>query len=166
MVRSDSPSQKMIKGAMAGLLATFPMTVFMRTAWRGLAEDEKYPLPPRQITRRLVKEADSDRYIESSSMTRLTLLLHFIFGGTAGSFYGMVEDKIPLNENTKGSLMGLAVWSGSYLGLIPALGILSPATDHPWRRNLLMIVAHLIWGVALGILTRRMRFHRSYIDLE
>ena len=44
-----------------------------------------------------------------------------------------IEDR--LNEN---ELIGLT------------MGILSPATRHPWRRNLLMIVAHVIWGVTLG----------------
>jgi hypothetical protein len=46
--------------------------------------------------------------------------------------------------------MGVAIWAGSYLGWLPTVGILTPATRHPWRRNLLMIVAHVIWGVALG----------------
>ena len=48
------------------------------------------------------------------------------------------------------TLYGLAVWAGSYLGLLPALGIMSPATDHPLRRTALMIAAHLVWGSALG----------------
>jgi putative membrane protein len=45
------------------------------------------------------------------------------------------------------------VWAGSYLGLLPVLGILSPATRHPTGRNALMIAAHIIWGATLGILT-------------
>jgi len=42
------------------------------------------------------------------------------------------------------------VWGGSYLGLLPSLGILRPATDHPAQRNALMIAAHLVWGATLG----------------
>jgi hypothetical protein len=33
---------------------------------------------------------------------------------------------------------------------VPALEILAPATRHPWRRNLLMIMAHVVWGVTLA----------------
>lgn len=42
------------------------------------------------------------------------------------------------------------VWSGSYLGLLPALNILPPATEHPPGRNALMIAAHVVWGSVLG----------------
>ena len=159
-------SEKLIKGGVAGFLATVPMTVFMLTAWRKLPAREKYPLPPRLITRRLVQEAGVEQKVDADELTWLTLTLHFLFGAATGSLYGLVEDRVELNDALKGSLMGMAVWSGSYLGWIPAFGILPPATEHPWRRNLLMIVAHLIWGSALGRLTRMMSAqHQPYIDL-
>jgi hypothetical protein len=47
---------------------------------------------------------------------------------------------------------GLFVWAGSYLGLLPALDLHEPATQHPAERNILMIVAHIIWGATLGAL--------------
>jgi uncharacterized membrane protein YagU involved in acid resistance len=55
----------------------------------------------------------------------------------------------------KGSLAGMIVWGGSYLGLLPALGIIPPATKHPRRRTALMIAAHLVWGVATGVVADR-----------
>jgi len=166
MVRINSLFPKMIQGAVAGLLATFPMTIFMLMAWNGLPAREKYPLPPRQITRKLVKEVKLPERLNDRQLSALTLFLHFLFGATAGSLYGIFEQGIPLKRSMKGSLMGLAVWSGSYLGWIPVFNILPPATEHPWRRNLLMIVAHLIWGVTLGMFTRRITAHQQYIDLE
>lgn len=172
MAHGDSLPQKMLQGAVAGLLATIPMTIFMLTAWKRLPEREKYPLPPRLITRNLVKEVQPPRKLGNRKLTALTLLLHFLFGAVTGSLYGLIEEKIPLkNGSAKGSLYGLSVWSGSYLGWIPALGILSPATKHPWHRNVLMIVAHLIWGTALNNLTHSLSAHPwnltpKYIDLE
>jgi len=166
MARFNSPFQNLVKGALAGLLATLPMTIFMRSAWRMLPRREKYPLPPRLITRRLTKETGVDEKLDANELTWLTLTLHFLFGAATGSLYGVLEPRVPLNETVKGSLMGLAVWSGSYLGWLPAFHILPPATQHPWRRNVLMIAAHLVWGIALGIFTRIMSAHRSYIDLE
>ena len=65
------------------------------------------------------------------------------------------EDQMSENELI-GLTAGVAIWAGSYLGWLPAMGILSPATRHPWRRNLLMIVAHIIWGVTLGEVTRKL----------
>lgn len=159
MVREISPAQKIMKGAAAGLLATVPMTVFMRAAWRLLPRREQYPLPPRLITRKVVKEKETDR------LTILTYLFHFLFGAAAGGAYALIEDKIRLRPGAKGIFMGLVVWTGSYLGWIPLMGILTPATKHPLRRNVLMIVAHVIWGFALGRLMRDINPHRRYIDL-
>lgn len=166
MVRDTSPFQNLIKGALAGLLATVPMTIFMRRAWRMLPRREKYPLPPRLITRKMTKETSVDDKLNADELTSLTLTLHFLFGAATGSLYGVIEPRIRLNANVKGILMGLAVWSGSYLGWIPAFHILPPATEHPWRRNVLMILAHVVWGMFLGTFTRIMSAHRMYIDLE
>ena len=165
MRREQSLFEKMMKGAAAGLMATVPMTAFMRAAWRTLPPREKYPLPPRLITRKLVSEVEPPPRIDPDQLSTLTYLLHFLFGAATGSLYGVVEDKLPLHQSVKGVLMGLTVWTGSYLGWIPLFGILTPATKHPWRRNLLMIVAHIVWGVSLGMFTERMNARRPYIDL-
>ena len=71
--------------------------------------------------------------------------------GTAmGALYGPVSRLIPLPEPLSGAAFGLAVWAGNYLGLLPALGLLRPATEHPSRRVGLMLAAHLVWGAAAG----------------
>jgi putative membrane protein len=84
----------------------------------------------------------------------------------AGGVYALLADRfhqpirqIPLPPAVRaasiGSLYGLLVWTASYLGWLPAVGILAPATRHPARRNALMIVAHLIWSATLGLLVER-----------
>jgi uncharacterized membrane protein YagU involved in acid resistance len=55
----------------------------------------------------------------------------------------------------KGMIFGLLVWFSSYLGLLPATGILHQPKEQPPRPNLLMIVAHLVWGAALGVCADR-----------
>lgn len=165
MSNMNSPYMKLIQGAGAGLVATLPMTLFMRSAWKHLPASEQYPLPPRQITKRVIGLRNFWR-LSGDEQTGLTLLFHFLFGAAAGSVYGMVEEKIPVNPAIKGPLAGMAVWTGSYLGWVPALGILPPATEHPWRRNLMMIVAHLIWGMTLGALARVMDMEKTDITLN
>jgi hypothetical protein len=56
---------------------------------------------------------------------------------------------------------GLAVWAVSYLGWLPAAGILSPATEHPARRNALMIGAHVVWGATTGLAVGRLSDGRT-----
>jgi hypothetical protein len=166
----DNPTsvhQKLTQGALAGMIATLPMTIFMRSAWKWLPRREKYPLPPRQITRNVLKPSSN---LSEHQKKALTLALHFAFGAATGMAYGALEEKIPGHPAVKGPLAGMAVWTGSYLGWIPALGILPSAVEHPLRRNVLMIVAHLIWGLTLGAFARMLSsgllLRKTYIDLE
>lgn len=156
---------KIIQGAGAGLIATLPMTLVMRAAWKRLPASEQYPLPPRQITKQVVGPRRFWR-LSAGKQSALTLLLHFLFGAATGSIYGMVEERVPLSSPVKGSLAGLAVWAGSYLGWLPAFGILPPATSHPWRRNVLMIAAHLVWGSTLGVLAGITSSEKTYITIQ
>src|SRR6266508_4517748 len=99
MSHTNSPFQKLIQGAMAGWIATLPMTIFMQVAWQRLPERERYPLPPRQITRKVVKELGVRRQLSDQNQTALTLLLHFSYGALAGSVYEMFEERIPLHHS-------------------------------------------------------------------
>jgi uncharacterized membrane protein YagU involved in acid resistance len=165
MPYDKSPSLKLMQGAAAGLVATVPMTLFMRSAWKRLPAQEQYALPPREITRNLMRPGRFFR-LSPEKQTILTLALHFLFGAAAGSVYGIVEEKVPLRESVKGLLTGLIIWTGSYLGWIPALGILPPATEHPWRRNAMMIAAHLVWGMAMGVLAGITNSKKTYITIK
>jgi hypothetical protein len=49
------------------------------------------------------------------------------------------------------------------MGWIPAVGTLEPATEHPPRRNALMIAAHLVWGAATAAAVRELRLARATI---
>jgi uncharacterized membrane protein YagU involved in acid resistance len=166
MTDTDSPFKKMLQGAAAGLMATLPMTIFMQAAWLQLPAREMHPLPPRQITWKLLKQLGVHRRVSQPSQIVLTWLLHFLFGAMAGSLYGIMEERFRARNSVKGSLAGMVVWTGSYLGWIPVFGIMPPATKHPWRMNLLMIVAHLIWGLSLGVLAKKLNSKKQYIDLE
>jgi putative membrane protein len=70
-----------------------------------------------------------------------------------GAVYGPVSDRVKAPPVVKGMGFGLLVWAASYLGIVPALGLIAPATRHRAQRNALMIVAHLVWGATLGLLT-------------
>lgn len=155
---SDSVSQSMFDGAIAGLVATAPMTAVMLLLHRLLPDREQYPLEPLRITRRLAQRVGLDAVAgDSEAATAATAVAHFGYGAAAGSLFPPLLGWLPVPSVVAGAAYGLGVWAGSYLGLLPALGLLSPATQHPRRRNLLMIVAHLVWGGALGLLTARRR---------
>ena len=154
--RSTISLRKLSKGALAGFIATAPMSLSMVLGWRLLPRQERYPLPPRMIMEELTERVGIEDHLNNAELTGLTIFSHFGYGAAFGSIYGLFEQRIPLDASLKGTLTGLAIWVGSYLGWLPAMGILSPATRHPRRRNLLMIIAHVIWGVMLGETLRKL----------
>ncbi|MDB5311606.1 MAG: hypothetical protein JWO38_5808 [Gemmataceae bacterium] len=141
----------LIIGAAAGCIATVPMTLAMGAMHGELPPEEQYPLPPRTVTMRVAEEAGVKDDLDEGERTGLTFAAHFGMGTAAGAMYGPVSRLIPLPAPLAGAAFGLAVWAGNYLGLLPALGLLRPATEHPPRRTGLMIAAHLVWGAATGI---------------
>ena len=140
---------KFLRGALAGLTATLPMSAAMELGADQLPRRERYPLPPRLITSNLARKAGYRHRLSDAEIKALTLASHFGYGATMGAIYGAVVPPKLVGVKS-GVLFGLCVWASSYLGLLPALGILSNATEHPARRNALMIGAHVVWGSSLG----------------
>lgn len=137
-----------IAGALAGFLATLPMTAVMSAGRRRLPAAERYPMPPRLITERMTGGHDGEE-----AQRRLTALLHYAYGAASGAAYACLAEPGRTGAAT-GTAYGLLVWAGSYLGWIPAAGILHPATRHPRDRVAVMLAAHVVWGGGTGLLTR------------
>ena len=151
--KSNKSARGAVTGFIAGVVATGPMTVAMILWHRSLPVNERYPLPPREITMKLAQATGLSDLMSSEMRSAATLVSHFGYGGGAGALYGAVADEIPGPAIAKGVAAGLLLWTISYLGLMPGTGILKEATGHPARRNVLMIVAHVVWGAALGLVT-------------
>ncbi len=80
-----------------------------------------------------------------------TVVSHFGYGAAMGMLYSTSVKKLPLPSPVKGMLFGLIVWAASYLGLLPLIGMSESGQSEPGRRNLMMIAAHVVWGVTLGV---------------
>lgn len=150
----------LLSGALAGCIATAPMTASMELMYRLLPQHEQYPLPPSEITAELTDQTGVRDDLDTDEHVGLTLVNHFAYGAAAGAIYGPLAKYMPLPPALKGIAFGLVVWTVSYLGLLPALGILRPATEHPGRRNLLMILAHVVWGSVTGLVVQRLKRDR------
>ncbi len=142
---------RIIFGAVAGLCATMAMTMAMRRLYALLPPGQRYPLPPAEILASVCGSTDDRAH------TSRTVLAHFLYGSLSGAIYPLVRNKLG------GSGYGLAIWAASYLGWIPAAGILTPATKHRVSRNLLMLGAHVVWGTALAAGFRELEFSRNDI---
>lgn len=151
----------LLTGAVAGCIATAPMTLSMEAMHRFLPRAERYPLPPSEITAEVTAEAGVADQLDQSEHTALTLVNHFAYGAGCGALYAPLAPRLPLSPTLGGIVWGLGVWTVSYLGLLPALGILRPATEHPANRNALMIAAHVVWGATTGLLVDRLQRRRA-----
>ncbi len=141
-------------GAIAGFVATAAMTSAMARLHRKLPARERYPLPPREITERMVDGAN-DPLVRNGAMAA-----HFVYGAATGALLAAVRPRPSLAE---GALAGVGVWTASYFGWVPVAGILKPASAHPPRRNALMIAVHLVWGATTAVTLQELFLARSTI---
>jgi uncharacterized membrane protein YagU involved in acid resistance len=164
--------QPELAGATAGFVATAPMTAAMALMHRMLPEEERYPLPPRQVVDHATQQAGAEDAVpgtshhpaerhtglhpEDDERGGVALASHFAFGAMAGSAYGPIARTRPSHPILAGIGYGVLVWGTQYLGVLPAAGVLSNARYHPARRNALMIAAHVVWGATLGIVADRL----------
>ncbi|HZU70765.1 MAG TPA: DUF6789 family protein [Ktedonobacteraceae bacterium] len=139
------------QGAMAGLIATIPMTLFMLAAHRLLPDWQKYALPPERVTNEIAERTEVAEDMNKPQSLGATLVSHFGFGTSMGALYSPVAKKVPLSPVVKGIAFGLLVWAANYLGIFSALKMRESAFNEPGRRNAMMIASHVIWGGTLGI---------------
>lgn len=148
-------AKQCLNGAVAGLLATIPMSAVMMAGRRLLPKASQVPLPPAQITKNALRAIDVDDEVSRNAELALTVVNHFGFGGATGALYGsLCAPRSAAHAVATGCIYGLGVWSCSYLGWLPATGLYRSGFDDTRERNTLMIAAHLVWGAGLGLATR------------
>lgn len=144
---------RLVIGAVAGFVGTMAMTSAMRQLHARLPAKERYPLTPREIV-----DAALDPPNEAAK--DLTVATHFLYGAGCGAIVAAAE---PRPSKRLGAAAGVVIWLASYMGWIPALNLLKPATRHPFRRNALMIGVHLVWGTATAAAMRELAEARETI---
>ena len=136
--REPGLGARLVIGGIAGFVATMAMTAAMRRLHARLPRKERYPLTPREIV-------DATLGDDPPDAPELTLVAHFAYGAACGALLAAADAR---PGRMAGSLAGAGIWLGSYMGWIPAFGVLKPATNHPIRRNAVMLAAHFTWGWA------------------
>jgi hypothetical protein len=147
---------RLLFGALAGVAATAAMTLTMNRLFKSLPDEDRYALPPRELvgaaaqglfheeTERSASPPSGDPKASSSTQA---IAAHFAFGAATGALFAAQ----PRRDVATGTLYALGVWSASYLGWAPASRLLRPATQHPTKRNELMLGAHVVWGSTLAL---------------
>ncbi|MEA3032852.1 MAG: hypothetical protein QOH86_868 [Sphingomonadales bacterium] len=149
---------RLLIGSIAGFVGTMAMTAAMRRMHRRLPAKERYPLTPREIIDSGASQIGVA--LPNEAAKDVTTAAHFAYGAAMGALIAAMN---PDPKKKTGAAAGFAVWLASYMGWLPAVGTLEPATRHPARRNALMIVAHLVWGASTAAAIRELRLARETI---
>jgi len=172
-------TRSVLIGAFSGTIATIPMTAAMEAVRYWLFGAKPETFPPRQVARAMVERAGLKEFLRpfgEPGLVVFTAATHLGFGTVAGGLYGALEPLINRRESgeaevlthsmiRKGDLraavagvgFGMLVWTGSYFGWLPALGVVKPQGDHPLRKNAVLGLSHVVWGAALGVMCHRLQ---------
>lgn len=142
------------RGAIAGAVATLPMTIVMVLLHRRLTQTKHLPEPPIEITAELARRARVRDILSGKKLLIASLAAHFAFGAATGAAYAPLAKRKSAGSNVGGIMYGLGIWTISYLGWVPRWRIMPPATRQPPQRNALMLLAHVAWGATLAVTTR------------
>ena len=145
---------RLVIGAVAGIVGTMAMTSAMRRLHARLPRDERYPLTPREIV------DSAAPALPDEAARDVTTAAHFAYGAACGALLAAAG---PKPGKSAGAAAGATIWLASYMGWIPALNLLEPATEHPARRNALMIAVHLVWGISTAAAMRELAAARETI---
>jgi uncharacterized membrane protein YagU involved in acid resistance len=143
--------RRLLAGLLGGALGTVAMTAAMTAMHRRLPARDRYPLPPRQVTMAAADKSGIGRPRREEDRRALTLAAHYAYGISMGVAYAVLARPRRRPALLSGPAFGLTVWSGSYLGWLPAAGLHRPATREPASRNALMLASHVVWGALVGI---------------
>ncbi len=145
----------LLTGAVAGAVATVPMTLTLFGVAPFLPHVRAFP--PRLAVRMVTAKAGLWQQLSARQRSRLSWAGHFGYGALMGGVYAGVAGRPGTGGAGSGAAFGLAVWAGSYLGVLPALGIRRPLQRSFRDDHVQLVAAHLVWGAALGWLEKRLR---------
>jgi uncharacterized membrane protein YagU involved in acid resistance len=110
-------------------------------------------LPPEKITAKMLHRSGIGH--SGAQQDALATVLHFGFGATAGAGFGVLAPRSLIVRVPAGLTYGAAIWGVSYMGWVPALGIMPPAERDRRDRQAVMLAAHLVYGTALALMVGR-----------
>jgi hypothetical protein len=144
-----------VRGAAAGVVATAAMSAVMLAAERTGVMSR---MPPHEIASRAVARTPLRDDIGATARRDLGWIAHFGFGAALGAAFGLARGRIvPQGSAVPQSMaFGAAVWLVSYLGWLPAMGLMPPATDDEPNRQPTMLLAHTVFGAVLGPVADRL----------
>jgi hypothetical protein len=137
-----------LDGAIGGGVATGVMSLLMLAAAKAGFIDRQ---PPEEIADAVLDAAGAPGHSEETE-DALAVALHFTFGIGMGALFGVLHRRLrlPIPAFLHGLLFGCLLWTVSYKGWVPGLGIMPPPEHDRPSRQLTTVLAHWVYGAILG----------------
>lgn len=140
----------LVRGAVAGTAATAAMSGLMLGSRRlGFSERQA----PEEVVRRAGDLVGAEP--QGRTADALASLAHLGFGAGCGALHALLPRVGP--APARGAALGLVVYAASYEGWVPAMGAMPPAHRDARDRQAVLLAAHVVYGLVLGVLEERWR---------
>jgi hypothetical protein len=167
-VRSGSPAERLVTGALAGLAGTAAMTVLMNPGLAGALPRRWRPdeFVPKQVVQWAEAVAGRHDALGDSLENAAAALFHLGYGAGMGAIFGLLRHRTRgIPPEAAGAVWGLVVWMAGYEGWLPAAGVRPATTHQPASKWPLQIGNHLVYGMVTALaydaLGRRVRRSRA-----
>lgn len=153
MRRRTSTGRDLIKGAVAGAVATWTMdriTTYMYQRENAAARRKEDQARHGRTAYETAAERAAGilgRRLTEDERRRVGEVIHWALGITAGAIYGAVGRKIPAFRRAGGSAFGTTFWAAVDEGLVSLLGLTPPPNEFPWETHARGLAGHMAYGI-------------------
>jgi hypothetical protein len=148
----DGVSRDLLKGAVAGAVATFVMGKL--TGYMYEHEDRDARRKEDEVRGgRSSYEAAAEKAASAAGTSldrrqrqQLGSSIHWALGMGAGAAYAVLRRRYQGLGSAAGTAFGTGFWAFMDEGLVPALGLTPGATEFPWQTHARGLVGHLTFG--------------------
>jgi hypothetical protein len=153
MRRKTSMSKDLVKGAIAGAVATWALDLvttwlYEREPGRARQQEDRarqgrtaYEAAAEKAARRL------GRQLTGNERRRLGAAIHWALGIGAGAAYSAFGRRIPALRRGGGGAFGTTFWAAVDEGLVSLLGLTPPPKAFPWETHVRGLSGHVAFGI-------------------
>ncbi|GII54260.1 hypothetical protein Pth03_26490 [Planotetraspora thailandica] len=134
----------MVNGAVGGAIATGVYSAVLMAGKRAGLLDHP---PPKKVMRILLP---GSRHRPKPGENAFATIAHFAYGSSAGAVLASLfrGQQVPLPI---GAAYGLALWYAGFQHWTPRIGALPPVSHDDPRRQALLALGHVVYGVSLAL---------------
>jgi uncharacterized membrane protein YagU involved in acid resistance len=159
MPQQPSPLEAVLKGALAGALATVVSYTTGRVLFGPFAPPEflarRGTPPPHKLVEKFATGIFEVELTKEQQSTWVWVV-HFSYGATWGVVYALLQSSLRLPALLHGPVYGFAVWVAGHFFLLPSTKISASASKQPRSIAQRWMIVNVVWGVVTALVYARL----------